>query len=115
MISLPEVVRLTLRQTGEGLVLSWPETLVGWSLQSSASPDGGWASVNTAPAAVDGQLTVSVPTLYGARFYRLSGPAQAVASAVPAAATPSADGISLPTGQTTQQQSAKRSYDSIIW
>ena len=115
MISLPEVVRLTLRQTGEGLVLSWPETLVGWSLQSSASPDGGWASVNTAPAAVDGQLTVSVPTPYGGRFYRLSGPARAVASAVPAAATPSADGISAPTDQATQQESTKRIYDGVIW
>jgi autotransporter-associated beta strand protein len=107
MISLPEVVRLTLRQTGDGLVLAWPETLTGWALQASASPDGGWADFATAPAAVNGQLTVSVPMSDGARFYRLTGPA-------PTATSATVKGISLPANQPTEQP-AQRTYDGILW
>jgi hypothetical protein len=112
LISLPEVVRLSMRQTANGLELSWADTLAGWTLQTSSSPDGAWTAVGAEPVAADGQLSVTVPVSEGARFYRLAGPVSETGNAVKAAGK-SAAGTTL-NNQSTQEPSIL-TYGGIIW
>jgi hypothetical protein len=110
-VPLSENVRLALTHTAAGLQLSWPETLTDWQLQSSATASGDWSDVTTTPAAVDGQLTVAVPTTGRAQFYRLH---PAITAGRPAASrSPTEAGTTL-TGS-TQPQSLTHSHDALLW
>ena len=110
---LAETVLLTLGQTESGLALTWPETLTGWQLQSSATADTDWTDVTAPPAAVNGQWTLTVPTTGGTHFYRLHGPVGAGRNATDA--TPGVTGATISVPSTTQPQPLKRTYDGILW
>jgi hypothetical protein len=74
LVILPEMVKLTLLRTADGLALSWSAALTDWRLQSCATPEANWANVATPPVVANGQLTVTVPAPAGSQFYRLQGP-----------------------------------------
>ena len=64
---------LAIRRDGAGVSLSWPGSEQGWSLESSAEPNGVvWEPVAGSPAIVGGRWTVNLTELTGRRFYRLA-------------------------------------------
>ena len=64
---------LAIRRDGAGVSLSWPGSEQGWSLESSAEPNGVvWEPVAGSPAVVGGRWTVNLTELTGRRFYRLA-------------------------------------------
>jgi hypothetical protein len=66
---------LAVRRDGTSVVLSWPVSEQGWTLESSADPNGVvWEPVAQSPVAVAEQWTVTVTELTGRRFYRLRKP-----------------------------------------
>lgn len=71
----PPVPTLTARHSGDNIVLSWPTTATGYSLEFSASlTNKPWSPVLTTPVIVDGQNTVTNAMIGSAGFYRLHKP-----------------------------------------
>jgi FtsP/CotA-like multicopper oxidase with cupredoxin domain len=63
---------LAIRRNGTSVVLSWPESDQGWSLESSIHADGFlWEPVAETPAAMGGRWTVAIKEVARHRFYRL--------------------------------------------
>ena len=65
--------KLTVITSGNNVVLSWPTSATGFSLQSSAVLGSGaaWSAVSTQPVVVGGFNQVTVPASSQAAFYRL--------------------------------------------
>jgi hypothetical protein len=74
-ISLSPVTppRLAIETSGANLVLSWPATSAGVSLQSTTDlgPSAVWKVVTPEPTLVDGQNRISVADSASRIFYRL--------------------------------------------
>jgi hypothetical protein len=62
---------LSINQAGNNIVLSWPSSAAGFSLQASSSLEGGWTNVTATPATVGDNVEVSSPISTNAVFYRL--------------------------------------------
>ena len=79
-VSVAEVaatpVSLTLRPSGNEMILSWPADAVGFTLQSTLdlTPPVTWNEVTNPPAVLGGQFTVTNPASSGAQFFRLRKP-----------------------------------------
>lgn len=60
--------------SGGNILISWPESVTGFNLQSSPALGAGanWTPVTTAPATANGLRTVSVPIGTGTQFFRLA-------------------------------------------
>lgn len=74
-ISLPVVQpQLTLAVAGTDVVLTWPTTPIGFTLESTANlvPPVAWTPVSPPPVLVSGQNTVTNPISAVLQFYRLS-------------------------------------------
>jgi hypothetical protein len=70
----PEVApALTLATTSAQVVLEWPSSSTGWTLQEADSPAGPWAASSAAPTVVNGKWRVQQP-MSARRFFRLSKP-----------------------------------------
>lgn len=108
---LAELVMLTLAAQGNALQLTWPESLSGWQLQSSATLAGDWSPVDLAPVAVNGQWTVTLPATGGAQFFRLEGP---VGIARPAAAAALGVPVTFSSEASATPTPAPR-YDALLW
>lgn len=72
----PAQVTLGTSRTGSGLVLSWPVTAAGFTLESRVSLNSGigWSAVNVPPVVINGNNTVTVTPNAQSSFYRLKGP-----------------------------------------
>ena len=66
--------QLTITPIGTNVVLTWPTTVSGYSLQSTLNlgPAASWGPVSPLPVVVNGQNTVTNPASGSHRFYRLS-------------------------------------------
>ncbi|MDB6124717.1 MAG: hypothetical protein JWQ71_3710 [Pedosphaera sp.] len=64
---------ITLTQSGQNVILSWPTNVAGFTLLSATNltPAVTWASVLPSPVIVSGQYTVTNATANNAKFYRL--------------------------------------------
>ncbi len=73
LVELTEILKLTLRHTASGLLLSWPATRTGWQLQQNASlATTNWTDVAQAPeSVVEGWRVVLPGSPPPAMFYRL--------------------------------------------
>jgi hypothetical protein len=70
-------VSLAARPSGNELILSWPATATGFTLQSTPNltPPVTWLDVtNSPPAVLGGQFTVTNPISGDAQFFRLRKP-----------------------------------------
>jgi hypothetical protein len=110
LVPLTELVVLKLTPAGSSLVLSWPETAVGWRLQASATGVGDWAEVSSVPVAADGQLSVPVQATSGVQFYRLAAPVGRVPIN-----PPPATGATLVVPGSTQPQPTQDSHGAFIF
>jgi len=66
---------LTLQESGQDIVVSWPLWATNFTLQTTAptlGPSATWTNVTLIPVITNGQNTVTVPTSSSAQFYRLS-------------------------------------------
>ena len=76
VVQVTNLLRLTIAAAGTGVVLSWPDPLTGFTLQSTptlASPN--WMAVTQAVVVAGSDKTVTVPEAEEAsRFYRLFKP-----------------------------------------
>jgi hypothetical protein len=113
LVELTEIVKLTLSHTASGLLLSWPEPLVGWQLQASTAADANWSDVTNAPVTVAGQLTVPVLTASHAQFYRLRSPTGVARSAT--SATTREPGTVRLRSTTNPVQPTQRNSDGVLW
>jgi hypothetical protein len=66
--------KLALGSGPDRIRLAWPQTSVGFQLQESASPDGGWRTSEESVGTESGVNFTIVPTTNATRFYRLSKP-----------------------------------------
>ncbi|EEF61551.1 NF038122 family metalloprotease [Pedosphaera parvula] len=64
---------LTLVQTGQNIVISWPTNVSGFNLESTANllSVSSWTPVLPAPAIINGQYVVTNPTTNSVMIYRL--------------------------------------------
>jgi hypothetical protein len=106
LITLTPMVELTMTPAADGMVVSWPEALVGWQLQASETLAVGWTDVPATPVVADGYQTVSVTKSNQQQFFRLRKASAAAPSA-------KATGGTLSTAET--RQPPKRTYDGILW
>ena len=115
LMPLTARAELALAPAGKQLVLTWPEALIGWELQSNASLPGDWQPVTPLPVAVDGRLTVTVGADRAAQFFRLHpvGQASRRSPSDHATLSPSAQ----PSGKSSNPtpQPFQRTYDGILW
>ena len=65
--------QLTIFRLGADVVLTWPASAAGFTLQSSTNlvPPAGWTTNSPAPVVVNGQNTVTNPVSGTRKFYRL--------------------------------------------
>ena len=68
--------RLEIARAGNEVVVSWPGTWAGYSLQERGvlAGAGPWKAVSGAPLLVDGRWTVVLESSAGTRFFRLAKP-----------------------------------------
>jgi hypothetical protein len=72
---LPEEVRLRAQAAGDNLRLTWPSTVTGFALQSSADPTvATWDPVPGTPQLIGDQYELAVPLDGPARLFRLRKP-----------------------------------------
>jgi hypothetical protein len=71
VIPLPPAIALL--RSGNNVILSWPTTFTGFTLQSASNSvtAGPWATVTNVPAIVNGQYMVTNGTSGARKFYRL--------------------------------------------
>jgi hypothetical protein len=71
--SIVAAASLQARAYGSNLVITWPASADGYTLETSTSLTGtsSWAVVTNVPAIVDSQYTVTNAISAGSRFYRL--------------------------------------------
>ena len=69
-------VRLTLTRSGPNVVLSWPVSAAGYTLQSTGELKvrATWGAVSQAVVVVGSQNTVAVPATQARQFFRLAHP-----------------------------------------
>jgi hypothetical protein len=66
---------LRIERYGGFVVLAWPSSFTGFSLQESADLGSrNWSTVARAPVEIEGENMVIQPATASARFYRLSKP-----------------------------------------
>lgn len=67
-------VQLTIVPSGTNVILTWPTSLTGYTLQSTTNlvSLAVWRTVSPAPVVVDGRNTVTNPMCGTQRFYQLS-------------------------------------------
>jgi hypothetical protein len=70
-IGLTMMTGLKITPTANGTVVSWPDALSNWQLQSSERLTSGWSDVPNTPAIQDGRLTVTVEKGDKPQFFRL--------------------------------------------
>ncbi len=56
------------------VMISWPSAYGAWPLESSADPASGWTAVDATPVEIEDTLSIIVPTMEEAAFYRLTSP-----------------------------------------
>ena len=112
-VSLAERAELALAQAAGQVVLSWPEHMTGWQLQTAETPAATvWDGVPQAPAVEAGRWTVALPTSSTARFFRLVEAAGGATASSGAAAT----GASLLNKvDTNSSKLIRRTYEGINW
>lgn len=66
--------QLSIAHTGDNTILTWPQSAIGFALQSATSlkPPVHWEVVNPAPIIVNGFNTVINPASVAQRFYQLT-------------------------------------------
>jgi hypothetical protein len=62
---------LSISQSGNNVVLSWPSSASVMSLQASSSLDGAWSNVAATPVTVGDNLVLTAPGSTNTVFYRL--------------------------------------------
>jgi hypothetical protein len=68
-------VTLRIDRLGSSIVLSWPSSETGYTLESAPAPTGPWGVVTSSPPLVGGRFTVIVPTSgAGQLYFRLRKP-----------------------------------------
>jgi len=76
-VSLTEA-GLIITRSGDDVVLSWPASAVGFSLESAPSVQApSWQPVLTAPAVQGSEIRITNAPSGGVRFYRLGDPKKA--------------------------------------
>jgi hypothetical protein len=67
------VLQLAIAQSGTNVVISWPTSATGWSLQTTPALGlpGGWSNVATAPFLLNSQYLVTNAVSAPAQFFRL--------------------------------------------
>ena len=75
-VAILRAVTLQARRSGNDLVLSWPATATGFTLQSTLSltPPVTWIDLTIPPAMLGGQFTVMNTNSGGPQFYQLRKP-----------------------------------------
>jgi hypothetical protein len=70
----PELPRLTITRSGANVILAWPASAAGFTLQSTTNFDSpaAWSPVSQGPVMANGQNTVTSAISGTRRFYRLS-------------------------------------------
>ncbi len=65
--------QLTAARSGSNLVLTWPTSATGFSLQTTSAlgSSASWSAVTTAPTVVNGNNQVTLPLGTQAAFFRL--------------------------------------------
>ena len=64
-------VLLDIQPIGNSVILSWTNTLSGYSLQTTPDLSGGWTNAVPAPVNSNGRFTVTNSAAGPSRFYRL--------------------------------------------
>ncbi len=62
---------LSITQSANNVVLSWPSSATGFQLQASSALDGGWSDVAVTPATNGASLSLTSPISTNAVYYRL--------------------------------------------
>jgi hypothetical protein len=65
-----DTIRSSVAQDNGSLVIEWPTSAVGFTLESSATPGGGWAAVSGLATNAN-RYRCTVPIAPGTRFFRL--------------------------------------------
>jgi hypothetical protein len=65
---------LTIRKTGDNLLVSWPAGATGFVLQSADTINGTWADSTVSPVTDEAENTVTIPQSSSSKFYRLKRP-----------------------------------------
>jgi hypothetical protein len=63
--------QLSSAQSGNSLVLSWPDTGAGFGIETASALDGPWSVVAGTPVTSGGVITLTVPLSSSTAFYRL--------------------------------------------
>jgi hypothetical protein len=73
--ALPLPPRLTIIRSGASVILTWPINAAGFTLQSTTNlfPTA-WSPVAQPAVTNAGQISVTVPTTVGRKFFRLKSP-----------------------------------------
>jgi uncharacterized repeat protein (TIGR03803 family) len=74
VVPLVTAPQLALAPAGPNIILTWPTSAPGFTLQSTTSlvPPAVWMPVSPAPTIIDGQFTVTNSASAAQQFYRLS-------------------------------------------
>jgi hypothetical protein len=72
-VAVAPLPRLSAGTTGDGLVISWPESLTNCVLESALnlSPGTLWKPVTNLPGSVAGEISVTIPRAGSQQFFRL--------------------------------------------
>jgi hypothetical protein len=72
-VTVAPLPRLSASTTGDGLVISWPESPTNFVLESALnlSPGTSWTPVTNVPGSVAGEMSVTIPRAGGQQFFRL--------------------------------------------
>lgn len=70
-MTAPSGVALAVSRQGSQILIAWPSSTSGYSLQSAAQVTGAWSSESTAPVQQTGQWVVTIAPTGTAKFYRL--------------------------------------------
>lgn len=70
----PLIVKLNIATSGNQVVLSWPVSAAGYTLQTATSLTGAWTTVPGLPTVLGDQNTMTLPSGTGTAFYRLKAP-----------------------------------------
>lgn len=112
-VTLAERAELAITPADGRVILSWPEHMTGWQLQTAGTPEATvWDGVLEAPVVEAGRWTVALPTSSTARFFRLAE----AASGATASSGPPATGASLLNKvDTNSSKLIRRTYEGINW
>ncbi|MDB6124376.1 MAG: hypothetical protein JWQ71_3369 [Pedosphaera sp.] len=75
-VQTPGAPLLTITPAGPSVIISWPASVTGFTLQQDAdlNTPNAWSTVATSVVVTNGLNTVTVPATFGNKFFRLKYP-----------------------------------------